>query len=84
MWVVPSLPRDYAPECGRRAIWSAVEVTFGREGLPPDEWPRRKRTRWWLARSTRFSSTAFVATMMELTDMSNAAHSGRSSIPKDG
>lgn len=31
--------------------------------------------------SARFKSTAFVATIMELSDMRRADHSGRSSIP---
>jgi hypothetical protein len=33
------------------------------------------------SRSTRFSSTALVATMIELSDIRSADHSGRSSIP---
>jgi hypothetical protein len=34
--------------------------------------------------STRFRSTAFVATTIELTDIRSADHSGRSSIPAEG
>src|SRR3954454_23156788 len=36
------------------------------------------------SRSTRFNSTALVATMIELADIRSADHSGRSSIPADG
>jgi len=36
------------------------------------------------SRSTRLSRTALVATMIELTDISSADHSGRSSMPADG
>jgi YHS domain-containing protein len=36
------------------------------------------------SRSTRLSSTALVATMIELADISSADHSGRSSMPAEG
>jgi len=36
------------------------------------------------SRSKRFNSTAFVATMIELADISSADHSGGNSMPSDG
>src|SRR5581483_4114148 len=70
---------------GKRIFRRARQVRFyhvaGAGGRGADGFPALGSPS---SRSTRLSSTAFVATMIEESDMSSADHSGRSSIPKDG